>query len=151
MPPCQWPFAISIHVYMCVHVCVCVHVHMCGDTPHGPRQPPPACPIPRATGSPKYQNSMSLELIKIIGFCLKILYLWTLLNSYRLQLFTPERNPNRKNYNNSWTNRDKFNSVWRFGTPEFSCTHIDLIWCVGGGVSYPKRHFYVFFAPVTLW
>ena len=71
---------ISIHVYMCVHACVYVwgHPHMPPDAPtHLP--PPQSC-----TGSPKHQNSISLELIEIIWFCLKILYLWTLLNSYRL-------------------------------------------------------------------
>ena len=76
-------------LYMCVCVCACVHVCVCvcGDTPHAPRcprHPHPPAPLPRATGSPKHQISISLELIKIIRFCLKILYLWTFLNSYRL-------------------------------------------------------------------
>ena len=70
------------HVHACA--CMCMHVHMCGGTP----QPPPThihpTPTPRDTGSPKHQNSISLELIEIIQFCLKILYLWTFLNSYRL-------------------------------------------------------------------
>ena len=73
-------------VYVCVRVCACVCV--CGGTPpmppDAPDTPPPTCPLPRATGSPKQQNSISPELIKIIWFCLKILYLWTFLNSYRL-------------------------------------------------------------------
>ena len=94
MPPCQRPFAISIHVYMCVCVCACMHVHVCvggtpPDAPRCPWHPPPTCPLPRAAGSPKQQNSISPELIEIIQFCLKILYLWTFLNSYRLQLITP--------------------------------------------------------------
>ena len=59
----------------CVHVCVCVHVRVCGDTPHAPRCHPPTCPLPRAAGSPKHQNCISPELIQIIRFCLKILYL----------------------------------------------------------------------------
>ena len=76
-------------LYMCLHVCayVCMCVHAFGDTPMPPdvpRHPWPTCPLPRATGSPKHQNSISLELIKIFQFCLKILYLWTFLNSYRL-------------------------------------------------------------------
>ena len=81
----------SIHVCVCVCVraracaCMCVHV---GTPPHAPRYPqtppPPTCPLPRAAGSPKHQISITLELIKIIRFCLKILYLWTFLNSYRL-------------------------------------------------------------------
>ena len=51
--------------YTCIHVCVCMYV----GTPHMPtdasRHPPHTCPFPRATGSPKHQNSISLELIKI--------------------------------------------------------------------------------------
>ena len=65
--------------YTCIHVCMWGH-------PHAPRHPPPTCPLPRATGSPKHKNSISPELIEIIRFCLKILYLWTLLSSYRLYL-----------------------------------------------------------------
>ena len=84
MPPCQWPFA---NFYTCIHVhaCMCMHV---GTLPHAPRCPqipfPLTRPLPRATGSPKHQNSISLGLIKIIWFCLKIIYLWTFLNSYML-------------------------------------------------------------------
>ena len=78
--------------YTCIHVLACMCVHVCvnmyEDTPHVSRHPPPTCPLPRAAGSQKPQNSKSPELIEIIRFCLKILYLWTLLNSYRLQLFT---------------------------------------------------------------
>ena len=81
--------AAICNFYTCIHVCmcVCVHVRVWGDTPHAPRCPwPPSatCPLPRAAGSPKQQNSISPELIEIIWFCLKILYLWTFLNSYRL-------------------------------------------------------------------
>ena len=63
-----------------VHACTCMHAHACAwGAP--PNHPPLT---PRAAGSPKHQNSISLELIEIIWFCLKILYLWTFLNSYRL-------------------------------------------------------------------
>ena len=70
-------------------VCACVHVHVCGGhpptTPQAQPPPhPPTTPTLGALGSPKHQNSISLELIEIIQFCLKILYLWTFLNSYRL-------------------------------------------------------------------
>ena len=79
-----------LYMYTCVYVhvraCVCMYVCV-GTPPHTPRcpwHPPPTCPLPRAAGSPKQQNSISPELIEIIRFCLKILYLWTFLNSYRL-------------------------------------------------------------------
>ena len=83
----QWglPFAIKIimfNMYMCIHACTCMCTCVGGTSqpPHTPNHPPPS---PRVTGSPKHQNSISLELIKIFRFCLKILYLWTLPNSYR--------------------------------------------------------------------
>ena len=81
--------AAICNFYTCINVrvCMCMHAHVwacVGDTPHAPRCPSPTCLLPRATGSPKHQNSISPELIEIIWFCLKILYLWTFLNSYRL-------------------------------------------------------------------
>ena len=76
----------SIHVCVRVRACACVCVHVgtlpCPQIP--PDTPPPTCPLPRAAGSWKHQISITLELIEIIRFCLKILYLWTFLNSYRL-------------------------------------------------------------------
>ena len=91
-PQIQWgrPFAWNYHVY---HACTCVrvracmrmHVHVCGgQPPTTPHPHPPSPPTPTAAGSPNHQNSISLELIEILQFCLKILYLWTFLNSYRL-------------------------------------------------------------------
>ena len=66
-----------LYMYKCT--CVCVHACACvcgGVTTPMPRDaPPPTCPLPRAAGSPKHQNSISPELIEIIQFCLKILYL----------------------------------------------------------------------------
>ena len=82
--------AAICNFYTCINVrvCMCVHAHACacvwGHPPMPPDAPPPTCPLPRAAGSPKHQNSISPELIEIIRFCLKILYLWTFLNSYRL-------------------------------------------------------------------
>ena len=68
--------------FLYMYKCACVHVHVCacmyvcvGTPPHAPRFPTPTCPLPRAAGSPKHQNSISPELIEIIQFCLKILYL----------------------------------------------------------------------------
>ena len=65
----------------CMHVHVCACAHVWGVPPN--HQPPLSSPhpTPRAAGNPKHQNSITLELIEIIQFCLKILYLWTFLNS----------------------------------------------------------------------
>ena len=84
---------ITMFTMQCMRACACVHVHVhvCGGHPPTTPHPHPPTPPPlRATGSRKHQNSITLELIKIIQFCLKILYLWTFLNSYRLQLVTPD-------------------------------------------------------------
>ena len=68
--------------FLYMYKCACVHVHACAcmcvcveTPPMPPDAPPPTCPLPRAAGSPKHQNSISPELIEIIQFCLKILYL----------------------------------------------------------------------------
>ena len=49
------------HMHVCVCACMCaVHVHMCGGTPN---HPPPLSyhlPPPRAAGSLKHQNSITL-------------------------------------------------------------------------------------------
>ena len=70
---------------MHVHGCVCMYAHAC--TTPSPSTHPPTTPTlsthpppPRPAGSPNHQNSITLELIEIIRFCLKILYLWTFLN-----------------------------------------------------------------------
>ena len=77
------PFAWNYHVYhMCMSAHACAHVWGTPQPPPSPSTQPPT--TPRAAGSPKHQNSISLELIEIIRICLKILYLWTFLNSYRL-------------------------------------------------------------------
>ena len=57
-----------------------VHVRVWADSPPMPPDAPDITPyppalLPRAAGSPKQQNSISPELIEIIKFCLKILYL----------------------------------------------------------------------------
>ena len=70
---CVWVFHACMHID--AHTYMCMHVHMCGDIPHAPRHPSPTCPLPRVAVSTKHQNSISLELIKIFQFCLKILYL----------------------------------------------------------------------------
>ena len=76
---------VCVHVHACMYMCM--HVCVCGDTLHAPRYPqtpPPTCPSPEPQGAQNTHNSISPELIEIIWFCLKILYLWTFLNSYRL-------------------------------------------------------------------
>ena len=69
-----------------------VHVHMSRDIPPCPQMPPnPSAPSPEpqgGAGSPNHQKFISAELIEIIRFCLKNLYLWTFLNSSRLTLIT---------------------------------------------------------------
>ena len=68
--------------FLYMYKCACVHVHVCacmcvcvGTPPMPPDASPPTCPLRRTAGSPKHQNSISPELIEIIRFCLKILYL----------------------------------------------------------------------------
>ena len=57
---------------ICVHACICVHVHMCRGHPlthPHPIHPPP----PPREGTPRIsQNSVTLELIEIFQFRLKI-------------------------------------------------------------------------------
>ena len=67
----------------CACMCTCL-----GTPPMPPDAPQPICPLPRAAGSPNHQKFISPELIEIIRFCLKNLYLWTFLNSSRLTLIT---------------------------------------------------------------
>ena len=68
---CNFYTCINVRVCMCVHARACACVW--GHPPMPPEAPPPTCPLPRAAGSPKHQNSISPELIEIIQFCLKIL------------------------------------------------------------------------------
>ena len=74
---------------MCVCTCMCTCL---GTPPPCPQMPPnPSAPSPEpqgAAGSPNHQKFISPELIEIIRFCLKNLYLWTFLNSSRLTLIT---------------------------------------------------------------
>ena len=81
-------FIFAFRACACMHV----HVHVSRDTPLCPQMPPnPSAPSPEpqgAAGSPNHQKFISPELIKIIRFCLKNLYLWTFLNSSRFTLIT---------------------------------------------------------------
>ena len=60
--------------FLYMYTCVCIHVHMYGYTPYVPRHPHPSATSPEPQGA---QNTkiQCLELIEIIRFCLKILYL----------------------------------------------------------------------------
>ena len=66
----------------CTCACACVWGAPPNHPPPHPSNPqttphthPSNPPTPRAAGSRKHRNSISLELIEIIRFCLKILYL----------------------------------------------------------------------------
>ena len=75
-----------VRVRVCTCVCMCL-----GTPPMPPDAPNPSAPSPEpqgAAGSPNHQKFISPELIEIIWFCLKNLYLWTFLNSSRLTLIT---------------------------------------------------------------
>ena len=97
----------------------CIHVHACvGDTPHAPDTPHPPAPFPELQGALNHQNSISLELIEIIRFCLKISLplntpelIWTIvahpgLPPTHLPHPQSQGNPNQKNCNNFWTKWD---------------------------------------------
>ena len=66
------------------HACACAHMSTGTPMPQNQSVPPPEPQGAQIT------KSQSPELIKIIWFCVKFLYLWTLLNSYRLILITPD-------------------------------------------------------------
>ena len=78
---CMKLSCLYAYMCMCTHACMCVW----GLPPptHTPIHPPP-----RGGNTQNSEISICLDLIKIIRFCLKILYLWTLLNSSRLTLIT---------------------------------------------------------------
>ena len=94
----QWDIPISMGAAICMklscllriharaHACVRVRAHVCGGCPHSPT--PPSTNPPKGGNTQNSEISICLELIKIILFCLKNLYLWTFLNSSRLTLIT---------------------------------------------------------------
>ena len=143
---------MSIHIH--VHARACVW-----------GLPPPTHPPGGVTA--KTVKFQCLDLIEIIRFCLKILYLWTLLNSSRLTLITlhtphppapPPWSRRSRNLKNAIKHerieiiefRLKICDPWAL----LHTYRLDLMcrW----GVSYPKWHFYVlgpkkymFFTPAT--
>ena len=67
---CKWPPPLGESLgipYDVIRVCACVHVHVCGGHPLTTPTPPPPGGTPRIS-----QNSIALELIKILQFRLKI-------------------------------------------------------------------------------
>ena len=70
---CNFLTCLSLR-FVCVCACTCVCMCL-GTPPMPPDAPQPICPLPRATGSPNHQKFISPELIEIIRFCLKNLYL----------------------------------------------------------------------------
>ena len=69
------------HMYMCVRAraFMCVHVYVRGGHPLTTTHPhPPALPSPLGGTPGISQNSIALELIEILQFCLKIWNLWRL-------------------------------------------------------------------------
>ena len=87
---------LRIHVRACACMRACAHVH--GGCPHSPTPPSthPTTHQPPKGGGGNTQNSeisIRLELIEIIRFCMKNLFLWTFLNSSRLMLITIDTPP----------------------------------------------------------
>ena len=82
---CKWPPPLGESmgipydvICMCAHACMCMCVHMCGGhpltNPHPiyPPPPPSTHPAPPRGDPGISQNSVTLELIEIFQFCLKI-------------------------------------------------------------------------------
>ena len=76
----KWPIPLGESMgiaYDVICTCACVHVHACAHVWGGTLSPPP--PPSTLGGTPRIsQNSITLELIKIFQFCLKIWNLWRL-------------------------------------------------------------------------
>ena len=78
---CKWPptwrhpclSCLSYLTCMCMHACACVCVHIHPHTPPPQALPKSTHPPPPQGGIPGIsKNSITVELIKIIQFCLKI-------------------------------------------------------------------------------
>ena len=129
----------NMHVRACVHVHVCVH----GTAPHTPI-PTPTPIHPSAT--PRIsKNSITLELIKIFQFHLKIWNLWRIPHPWVGVWFGGfvggwvgwwvgwwvGSGQNTKNLKNVWLNQDNsilFEDLWFVETPP------PMGGCVGGWV-----------------
>ena len=128
-----------------MHACTCECTCL-GIPPMPPDASQPICPLPRAAGSPNHWKFISPELINIVPFCLKNLYLWTFLNSSRLMLITLDTPLH------TCQSRNLKNAIKRIKIIEF-CLKICDPWALlhtyrlglicRWGVSHPKWHFYV--------
>ena len=76
---CKWPPSWRHPCLSCL-TCMCVHVHVCMGCPHTPTPTPTPIHSPPFPGwTPRIsKNSITLQPIKIIQFCLKIWNLWGL-------------------------------------------------------------------------
>ena len=86
---------MSIRIHVCARTCMRARARarVCGGCPHPPTPPSTHPPTPQGGNTQNSEISIYLDLIEIIRFCLKILYLWTLLNSSRLTLITLDTPP----------------------------------------------------------
>ena len=66
MPPCQWPFAISIHVHacLCMHACACVWRHLwCPQIPSTHLPPPQRCREPKRPKFNKFWTNQDIPIL----------------------------------------------------------------------------------------
>ena len=82
---CKWPPPLGESMgipYDVIHTCMCVHARACvcvwGHPLTTPHPHPPTPPTPKGGTPGISQNLITLELIKIFQFCLKIWNLWRL-------------------------------------------------------------------------
>ena len=80
---CKWlpPLGESLGIpydVICTYACMCVHMYVSRGHPQPPHTPihPPPPPMGETPGIS--QNSITLQLIEIFQFCLKIWNLWRL-------------------------------------------------------------------------
>ena len=139
---------------MCVCASACMQ--MCRGTPPMPPDAPPlTCPLPRAAGSPKHQNSISPELIEIIRFCLRFFtseHSWTHIDYSWSPQTPPTHLPHPPRAEETQIGRITI-TLEQIEIIQF-CLKICDPWTFlhtyrlglmcRWGVSYPKWHFYVF-------
>ena len=132
---------LSCLTCMCMHVCACMHACVHGTPPYTPiPTPTPSIHLPPPGGTPRIgQNSITLELIKIFQFCLKIWNLWRISHPWVGAWFGGwvggwvdgwDQVKSLK-FNKCWPNQDNsilFEDLWFVETPP------PVSGCVGGWV-----------------